>query len=194
MLQKPGLIPGLFLFVLNNSMAEKTNYHQQSFTKDNLKNPQKYCGRIAQIVTRSSWENSFIRYLDEATGVLEWSSEEIAIIYTGSDGRQHRYFPDFYMRYRNKNGVECEAIIEIKPYRETIRPKLRENVSRKTADYLLSTWDKNQRKWAAAKQFCFNERQYKMRNINFFIITERDLELIPKHHLDENLKRDGFII
>ena len=71
------------------------------------KNPHKYNGNPNNIIYRSSWERSFMRYCDRTVNILEWSSEEVTIPYRcPTDGRKHRYFPDFLIKVRDKNGKE----------------------------------------------------------------------------------------
>ena len=55
-------------------------------------------------------------YCDTNNSVLEWGSEEIIIPYLSPmDGKVHRYFPDFYIKIRQRNGSIKKMIIEIKP-------------------------------------------------------------------------------
>ena len=44
-------------------------------------------------------------YCDKNDNILEWASEEIAIPYRSPiDNRVHRYFPDFYMKVKERGG------------------------------------------------------------------------------------------
>ena len=53
-------------------------------------------------------------YCDTNNSVLEWGSEEIIIPYLSPwDCRIHRYFPDFYIKIKQKNGFIKRMIIEI---------------------------------------------------------------------------------
>ena len=100
---------------------------------------------------------------------LEWGSEEIALPYRSPlDNRIHRYFPDFYIKVKEKTGQIKKYIIEIKPQRQTIEPQIKQ---RKTKQYIyeVTEWAKNQAKWEAAKQFC-EDRGYE-----FKILTEKEL-------------------
>ena len=68
------------------------------------KNPIKYKGDVKDIVYRSSWELKMMKYCDTTKSIVEWGSEEIVIPYVSPwDGRYHRYFPDFYVKVRDKN-------------------------------------------------------------------------------------------
>ena len=69
------------------------------------KNPSKYKGNINEIVYRSSWEKKMMIYCDTTTSVIEWGSEELVIPYVSPwDGRYHRYFPDFYVKVKDRSG------------------------------------------------------------------------------------------
>jgi hypothetical protein len=157
-------------------MAKRgNNFNQGIFPIGKLKNPQKYVGKNKnQIVFRSGWEKIFILYCDKDPSILEWSSEEIVINYLfqlENPPRSHRYFPDFYIKYKNKDNKIIEAIIEIKPYKETIKPVITEKMQKKTKAYLMGTWIKNQNKWASAREFCRDKRW------KFFVLTEKDLKI-----------------
>ena len=80
------------------------------------KNPKKYKGNPQRIIYRSMWERRLMDYCDRTSRVLEWGSEEIAIPYVSPvDQRIHRYFPDFYMKVKQKDGTLKRFIIEVKP-------------------------------------------------------------------------------
>lgn len=129
-------------------------------------NPKKYKGDVEKIIFRSSWEESFARFLDCNINVLEWSSEEISINYFNPvKKRPARYYPDFWVKYRNKHGEILEELIEIKPYKQVQRPSKRSN------KYEQVTWFVNMAKWDAAIKFC------KGKQIQFRVLTERKLFL-----------------
>ena len=76
-----------------------------------------------------------MKYCDNNEHILEWGSEEIVIPYRcPTDGRVHRYYPDFYVKLRDKDNVLKKYIIEIKPRKQTEPPK---KPSRQTKKYLL---------------------------------------------------------
>ena len=111
--------------------------------------PQKYRGDISKITYRSLWERQVFRWCDEKSEVLKWNSEEVVIPYIcETDGKWHRYFMDLYVLFENKQ----EYLIEIKPEKQTIEPKVQQ---RKTKKYLkeVMTYVKNQSKWRAAKKY-----------------------------------------
>lgn len=131
--------------------------------------PKKYKGDPTNIVYRSLWERKFMRYCDLNENILEWGSEEIALPYRSPlDGRIHRYFPDFYIKVRESTGQIKKYIIEIKPQKQTIEPKVQK---RKTKSYIyeVTEWARNQAKWKAAQEYCED------RNWEFKILTENEL-------------------
>ena len=108
-------------------------------------------------------------YCDKNKNILEWGSEEIALPYRSPiDNRIHRYFPDFYIKVRETSGQIKKYIIEIKPKKQTVEPKVQK---KKTKGYIYEVYEyaKNQAKWKAAREFC------KDRLWEFKIITEDEL-------------------
>lgn len=133
------------------------------------KNPQKYRGDPTNIIYRSLWERNCMRYFDENPNVLKWSSEEVIVPYKSPiDGKYHRYFPDFLIRVKNKQGQLETIMIEVKPYKETKEPKPQKRLT-KNYLYEVRTWGINKSKWSAAIDFC-KDRKWK-----FMIITEKEL-------------------
>ena len=131
--------------------------------------PEKYKGDPTNIVYRSSYELKFMRYCDSNTNIVKWSSEEIVIPYRSPiDNRFHRYFPDFYLKYKDNTGKMIEKVVEIKPAKQVQEPKVQK---RKTKKYVTEvvTYAKNQAKWLAAEEFC-KDRKWK-----FQILTEKEL-------------------
>ncbi len=79
-------------------------------------NPEKYRGDYTNIVYRSLWELKFMKYCDSNENILEWGSEEIVLPYVSPiDNRYHRYFPDFYIKVKERGGKIKKYVIEIKP-------------------------------------------------------------------------------
>jgi len=135
------------------------------------KNPQKYKGDPTNIIYRSGWELKFMLYVDSHPEIIEWGSEEIAIPYKSPiDGRIHRYFPDFYIKKKSKEGKSETLIVEIKPLKQTIEPTKQ---AKKTKRYIneVMTWGINSSKWKAAQNYCL-ERSWK-----FLILTEKELNI-----------------
>ena len=131
--------------------------------------PSKYKGDPTNIISRSLWERKFMVYCDQTTNVLEWGSEEIALPYRSPiDNRIHRYFPDFYIKVRENTGRIKKYLIEVKPKKQCMEPKVQK---KKTKSYVYEVYEyaKNQAKWKAAKSFC-QDRQWE-----FKILTENEL-------------------
>jgi hypothetical protein len=161
-------------------MKKNKHYNQRIVDADkHLKHPEKYIGTNRHnIQIRSGWEYNFLSYLDRNENIIEYSSEEIEIPYyfeLDNPPRQRRYFPDFYIKYVNKNDKIVQAIIEIKPYKETQRPVITKNQRQKTKTYLIETYVKNKNKWSAAREFC------RKKGWKFFVFTEKDLGLEKKY-------------
>ena len=116
------------------------------------------------------WERKFMVFCDHNDSIIEWGSEEVIVPYMcPTDGKVHRYYPDFYIKVKNKQGSITKYIIEIKPKRQVLGPN--DKPKRKTAAWKreVLTYIKNRAKWEAAKDFC-EDRQMK-----FLILTEDHL-------------------
>ena len=134
-----------------------------------VKNPEKYKGNHEKVYYRSSWELKFMVYCDNNSAILEWGSEEVVIPYISPlDGRRHRYFPDFYIKVKQKDGSVKRIIIEVKPKRQTMPPPPQ---SRKTKKFIneVRTWGVNEAKFKAATDWT------KDRGMEFMILTEEHL-------------------
>ena len=131
--------------------------------------PKKYKGDPTNIVYRSLWELKFMRYCDSNKRIVKWSSEEIIIPYKSPlDNRLHRYFPDFYVKYKDVSGKIIEKVVEIKPANQVKEPKKQKTRTKKYVNEVI-TYAKNQAKWVAAEEFC------KDRRWQFQILTEKEL-------------------
>ena len=131
-------------------------------------NPKKYNGDYRNIICRSNWERRFCSWCDLNENVLEWGSEEFWIPYRAPDGRVRRYFPDFIMKVKEQTGEIKTYVIEVKPAKQTRRPKPRKKVT-KSYLYECKTYEVNQAKWKAAREWCAD------RKVEFKIITEKEL-------------------
>ena len=108
-------------------------------------------------------------YCDKNTKILEWGSEEIALPYISPhDSRVHRYFPDFYIKYRNTLGEIRREIIEVKPKSQCFPPKEPKRVTKKYKQKVLK-YIINQAKFNAAGEYCDD------RKMGFRILTEDHL-------------------
>ena len=126
----------------------------------------KYRGDVKKIVYRSLWERRFMVYCDSTSAILEWGSEEVIIPYVSPlDGRRHRYFPDFYIKVRQRDKTIKKMIIEVKPKIQCGPPK---TPKRRTKRYIneVRTWGVNEAKWKAAIEWCVD------RGMEFKILTE----------------------
>ena len=135
------------------------------------KNTNKYLGDPTKIFYRSLWERRVMKHLDENPTVIGWSNEEIVIPYVSPvDERLHRYFPDFFVRVKNKQGVVESMILEVKPKSQSQPPEKRSKITRKYINEVM-TWGVNEAKWKAATEYC-KDRQW-----SFKVITEDHLGL-----------------
>ena len=117
--------------------------------KYRVKNIDKYAGDHTKIKYRSMWERNAMKWCDTGTErVTRWSSEEVVVPYLWSvDKRWHRYYVDLLIE------LDGEIIlIEIKPKKETVPPKV---PARKTKKYIneVTTYIKNQDKWKYAEAY-----------------------------------------
>jgi hypothetical protein len=133
------------------------------------KNPEKYKGRLP-IITRSGWENQVCQWLDINPSILEWASESLSIQYFNPIKQTiSRYYPDFVVKVRNKEGNIDTLIIEVKPFKETRPPDNRGKKSIKTKLNEEKKWIVNKSKWKAAVSYC-ERHGYK-----FKLLTEKEL-------------------
>ena len=112
-----------------------------------------------------------MKWLDQNKNILWWSSEELVIPYRSPvDQKIHRYFPDFVVKTRKKDGKVMTYVLEVKPEYQTKEPVKR----RKTQRYIteMVTYAVNQEKWRAADIFC------KEHGWEFKVLTEKDLGLV----------------
>ena len=127
------------------------------------RNPQKYVGDADNIWCRSSWEVTVCKYFDSRSDVIKWGSEELVIPYLSpADNRVHRYFPDFFVEYFDKDGNVCREVVEVKPLHESDAKFAKSDRSKEA---LLI----NDAKWKAAVIFC------ESRGMKFRVITEKSI-------------------
>ena len=135
------------------------------------KNPQKYVGDPKNIIYRSSWECKVMSWLDKNNDILSWASEELIIPYLSPvDNRVHRYFPDFLVKVRTKDGTTKTMILEVKPKKQTMAPQPKKRVTKQFIEE-VKTYGINQAKWKAATEFCLD------RGWDFKLLTEDHLGL-----------------
>ena len=142
------------------------NYKQGFFKPQN---PKKYMGDPTNIVFRSGWEKRVMDWADTQPSVLRWCSEEVIIPYKSPvDNKWHRYFVDFFIEAKGRDGVVRKILIEVKPKAQTQEPQVK---TRKTKRYITEvvTYGINQAKWKAAEEYC------KDKGWEFLILTEEQL-------------------
>lgn len=134
------------------------------------RHPQKYIGNAQNIIFRSAWERTFMEYCDSHSDVLQWASEEFIVpYYFIGDSRWHRYYPDFVVHVRTKQGEIQTWVVEVKPFAQTLPPRNKPTTSRRRQLRETLEYAKNQAKWNAATAFC-DTKGWK-----FMVITEKDL-------------------
>ena len=135
------------------------------------RNPMKYRGDFTKIKYRSSWELKLAIWCDMNADVLKWNLEGVVIPYIcATDGRPHRYYMDFWLKVREKDGTITEKLIEVKPSKECKPPRKSKNMRVYARAY--KTWLKNSSKWEAASKYAAK------RGMKFHILTEK--QLVPK--------------
>lgn len=109
-------------------------------------------------------------FCDDTDSVLEWSSEEVIVPYRSPlDKRVHRYFVDFWVKVRNKEGLVETMLVEIKPKKQTVEPVLEgKKPTRKNLE-LARDWIINSAKWEAAREYCAD------RGWTFKVLTEDNI-------------------
>jgi len=132
------------------------------------RHPEKYVGDPNDIWCRSSWEVTVCKYFDSRPDVVHWGSEELVIPYLSpEDNKVHRYFPDFFVEYLDKEGITRKEIVEVKP-----RNQSEEKYAK--SDYSKAALSVNDAKWKAASLFC------ETRGMKFRVLTERSIFLQKK--------------
>jgi hypothetical protein len=133
------------------------------------RNPKKYVGDHTNIVYRSSWECKVMNWLDTNNDIISWASEEMIVPYISPvDNRKHRYFPDFIVKLRTRDGKLKTMMLEVKPKKQTIQPVVRKRVTKQYINE-VTTYAVNVAKWDAATEFCAD------RGWEFKILTEEHL-------------------
>lgn len=146
----------------------KNRQYSQGFFKP--QHPEKYKGSFP-IAYRSKWELICMRRLDSNPNILSWGSESVIVPYPNPlTGRISRYFIDFNVTLRDKQGQIKKYLVEIKPHSQTLPPSQKcrnpRTLIRQQAEYV-----KNQAKWKAAEAFAHTKGS------QFVILTEKHLGL-----------------
>lgn len=115
--------------------------------------------RSKPIIYRSSWEKKFIIWCESSNKIKAWGSECVGIPYKSAvDGRQHTYYPDFYIILND----DTKVIVEIKPKNQVDRPDP-EN------QWAVRTYLTNVSKWRTVQAVC------EKNDMKFWILTEETI-------------------
>lgn len=135
-------------------------------------NPDKYKGKMP-IIYRSSWERKFMIMCDTREDILMWASEPVEIKYWSSiDKKEHRYYPDFWIKVRKQDESLDDVLVEIKPSDQLVKPvppKKNSKKALKSYAFLAEQYVKNRDKYAYAKRWCED------RGWRFVVLTEKSL-------------------
>lgn len=109
--------------------------------------------------------------------VIKWGCEILEIPYTKVDYKtlkqsNHRYYPDFYYELKKDDGSISKVCMEVKPYKETIKPVPPKKPTRRRLEnfeYALKMWNQNLYKWEQAISYCENK------GVKFVILTEQQI-------------------
>tara|TARA_B100000579_G_scaffold308519_1_gene258238 strand:- start:134 stop:598 length:465 start_codon:yes stop_codon:yes gene_type:complete len=150
------------------NMQERSQKYKGKYTPEN---PSKYMGDSTNIVYRSMWERRCMKYFDINPSVLQWASEEIAIpYYNTAQKKVRRYFPDFLIKVKDKNGQEKTHLIEVKPSKDLRPPTNTQGKRKSTVLYEMKAYQMNRDKFASARKWCDEK------GIQFDIWTEKHLK------------------
>lgn len=167
---KPSFLNNCRLLGYLRTMAR--NYKQGIFHPTN---PSKYVGDADNIVFRSSWESKVMRWFDTNPSVIRWNSEELVVPYfSEADQKMRRYFVDFVVRLRTKEGKEEVLMVEVKPDSQTKIPVATRG--KKTSRLLTETYTYmvNRDKWNAATAYA------EKNGMKFVILTEYHLGIAKR--------------
>jgi len=155
---------------------KKKKYQQGKIILLSEELKKKYKGNVNNIIFRSGWERDFFFVLMKNKNIYSVSSEETVIPYIKpTDGKVHRYFMDFAFEYISRKGKKRKALVEVKPFKQTQRPKKtiitkrhkkpKEYYERKYLRDIL-TYEINIAKWKAAQEYAIKN------GYSFYILTE----------------------
>jgi len=167
--------------MINSKPNGKGNYIQGNYKPQNLDKVLKLNAEFG-IYFRSSWERMVCIYLDNNPSVVKWGCEIVEIPYQlkipDKHGMvkitKHRYYPDFYYTLQMDDGSRKTILLEVKPMKQVMKPKMRE-VARLTSkqlknyEYDIKEYNRNLSKWAAAIEYC------NMKGHEFKILTEEQI-------------------
>jgi len=127
-----------------------------------VKNPNKYVGN-GKPKFRSSWEMTFMMFLDSNDNVVNWASEPLSIPYRHPlTGKMTMYVPDFIVTYKGPNNTRKTELIEIKPKSQSV-------VEAKMKDREKAVIAVNYAKWDQAVKWA------RQNGITFRVLTEENI-------------------
>ena len=92
---------------------------------------------------------------------------KIAIPYLKpTDKKIHKYYPDYFIKYKNRKGQIVQEIVEVKPVEQT-RPSRRKNSKYRLYENMV--YAINAAKFKAASEFC------KKNGNGFRVVTQEHL-------------------
>jgi len=162
----------------------KSKFYQIENYYPYLKHPEKYLREDKIIKARSGLEIEYFRNFDINKNIIQWQSEGIAIPYKKPifDGvgriirfEIRKYYPDVHLIMKNKNGEIQEILGEIKPYKQIIKPELKNRKTQKSIKNYVNekcVWFINICKWKAANSFAKAINEKYKRNITFYLFLE----------------------
>jgi hypothetical protein len=93
---------------ISNKLLKYYNENEYKYTPSD-KNKNSKTGYIQDIFYRSSYEEFFIYFcLDHNIEIISAENKKYSVKYIGENGRNHRYYPDFYLK-------DYDLIVELKP-------------------------------------------------------------------------------
>lgn len=167
--------------MINSAPKQPNKYKQGLFTpknKEKLIKANSYGG----VFYRSGLEHRMMIYLDSNENIKVWGAENLRIPYEKTEWNSvterlettsHSYYPDFYYELIRSDGSISKVVAEVKPYSETVEPKLPERATAKQLknfEYSLKMWNKNLSKWKYMIEYC------QRKGFEFIIITEKNLK------------------
>lgn len=109
-------------------------------------------------------------FLDNNPSVISWASEAVNVPYLSpKDGKIHRYFIDFYVEVKTRNGIK-RLLIEVKPKKKLLPPKTAHR-SKKTVVNETIEYHVNLAKWQSASAYA------EKNGMEWHIYTEDDIEM-----------------
>ena len=105
------------------------------------KNKEKFFGKDGYAIYRSGLELNYFRILDNNPNVLKWGSEEVVVPYY-FENKWHKYYVDLFAIFKIGDTLK-KYFIELKPYSQTIEPKVNKRKKQMSMLYEAKQWAKN---------------------------------------------------